>query len=174
MSTISIYVTSEDFHYLLNIDIYTVLVYWWEYERTLYLAPIFGTPLHPDELHEHRCLVMEQCGRLMNECRFEAQGEPVMVRVTPDMVCDDGALLRQWVLAGTGIASKSWWDVKRDVEQGRLILLFADSFIGFSRHDKKKVGLQFVYPQQRFQPLQVTAFSEFFIHWLDNEYSVRR
>lgn len=45
MSTISIYVTSEDFHYLLNIDIYTVLVYWWEYERTLYLAPIFGTPI---------------------------------------------------------------------------------------------------------------------------------
>jgi DNA-binding transcriptional LysR family regulator len=128
-----------------------------------------GAPVHPDDLHGHRCLVMEQRGTPMNEWRFEAHDVPSMVRVTPAMVCDDGALLRQWVLAGAGIASKSWWDVKRDVEQGRLTVLFADTFIGFSRHDKKQVGLQFVYPQRRFQPLQVTAFSEFFINWLDNE-----
>ena len=112
---------------------------------------------------------MERRGTLMNEWRFEAEGEMQSARVTPAMVCDDGALLRQWVLAGAGIASKSWWDVKRDVEQGRLKVLLADSFIGFSRHDKKQVGLQFVYPQRRFQPLQVSMFSEFFINWLDNE-----
>lgn len=129
---------------------------------------IHGVPVHPAELHNHRCLVMEQRGTLVNEWRFEELGEVAVVQVTPAMVCDDGALLRQWVLAGAGIASKSWWDVKRDVEQGRLIVLFSDTFIGFSRHDKKQVGLQFVYPQRRFQPLQVTAFSEFFINWLEN------
>lgn len=48
------------------------------------------------------------------------------------MVCDNGALLRQWA-SGTGIAGKSWWNVKTDIEQGRLKLLFADSFIGSSR-----------------------------------------
>ncbi|NBC99541.1 hypothetical protein GV764_10955 [Atlantibacter hermannii] len=128
-----------------------------------------GLPQHPDELHQHRCLVMEQRGTLMNEWRFERQDAPATVRVTPAMVCDDGALLRQWVLAGAGIASKSWWDVKRDVEQGRLTVLFPEQFIGFSRHDRRQVGLQFVYPQRRFQPLQVTAFSEFFIQWLENE-----
>lgn len=128
-----------------------------------------GMPQHPDELHQHRCLVMEQRGTLMNEWRFERQDAPATVRVTPAMVCDDGALLRQWVLAGAGIASKSWWDVKRDVEQGRLAVLFPEQFIGFSRHDRRQVGLQFVYPQRRFQPLQVTTFSEFFIQWLENE-----
>ncbi|MGC6096753.1 LysR family transcriptional regulator [Citrobacter portucalensis] len=130
---------------------------------------VYGTPHHPDDLHGHRCLVMELRGTLMNEWRFEECDVSSVVRVAPAMVCDDGALLRQWVLAGAGIASKSWWDVKRDVEQGRLLVLCADSFIGFSRHDKKQVGLQFVYPQRRFQPLQVTAFSEFFINWLENE-----
>lgn len=128
-----------------------------------------GVPQSAAELHHHRCLVMEQRGSLMNEWRFEEQGEPVIVRVIPAMVCDDGALLRQWVLAGAGIASKSWWDVKQDVEQGRLEVVLAEHFIGFSRHDKKQVGLQFVYPQRRLQPLQVTTFSEFFIHWLANE-----
>jgi DNA-binding transcriptional LysR family regulator len=133
-----------------------------------YLA-VHQEPASVDELGEHRCLVMERRGTLMNEWRFEVEGETRSVRVTPAMVCNDGALLRQWVLAGAGIASKSWWDVKRDVEQGRLKVLLADSFIGFSRHDKKQVGLQFVYPQRRFQPLQVSMFSEFFINWLDNE-----
>lgn len=133
-----------------------------------YLA-VHQEPASVDELDEHRCLVMERRGTLMNEWRFEVEGETRSVRVTPAMVCNDGALLRQWVLAGAGIASKSWWDVKRDVEQGRLKVLLADSFIGFSRHDKKQVGLQFVYPQRRFQPLQVSMFSEFFINWLDNE-----
>jgi DNA-binding transcriptional LysR family regulator len=133
-----------------------------------YLA-IHGEPQSAEDLSQHRCLVMERRGTLMNEWRFEIEGEEQRVRVTPAMVCDDGALLRQWVLAGAGIASKSWWDVKRDVEQGRLKVLLADSFIGFSRHDKKQVGLQFVYPQRRFQPVQVSMFSEFFINWLDNE-----
>ena len=133
-----------------------------------YLA-IHGEPQSVEDLSQHRCLVMERRGTLINEWRFEFEGEEQRVRVTPAMVCDDGALLRQWVLAGAGIASKSWWDVKRDVEQGRLKVLLADSFIGFSRHDKKQVGLQFVYPQRRFQPVQVSMFSEFFINWLDNE-----
>ncbi|MEB2416680.1 LysR family transcriptional regulator [Citrobacter sp. R-1.5.2] len=129
----------------------------------------YGVPQTAQDLHAHRCLVLEQRGTLMNEWRFETQEESSVVRVSPAMICEDGALLRQWVLAGAGIASKSWWDVKRDIEQGRLKVLLEDSFIGFSRHDKKKVGLQFVYPQRRFQPLQVTAFSAFFIEWLKNE-----
>jgi len=128
-----------------------------------------GVPQRPLDLLQHRCLVIEQRGILMNEWRFDAPSEPQMVRVTPAMVCDDGALLRRWALAGAGIASKSWWDVKKDVEQKRLTVLFGDSFIGFNRNDKKQVSLQFVYPQRRFQPAQVSAFSAFFIDWLENE-----
>lgn len=141
--------------------------------RVLVASPDYlkarGVPTSPLDLLTHRCLAIELRGILMNEWRFDAPGEPEMVSITPAMVCDDGALLRQWVLAGAGIASKSWWDVKRDVEQKRLSVLLADSFIGFNRNDKKQVGLQFVYPQRRFQPAQVSAFSEFFIDWLENE-----
>ncbi|HGC6387320.1 TPA: LysR family transcriptional regulator [Cronobacter dublinensis] len=129
----------------------------------------YGMPSTPDTLHDHRCLALELHGVVINEWRFEEEGVSRTIRVNPAMVCDDGALLRQWVLMGAGIACKSWWDVKRDVEQGRLHVLFAESFIGFSRFDRKNVGLQFVYPQRKLQPLQVTAFSEFFIDWLKKE-----
>ena len=130
-----------------------------------YLAT-HGTPAALDELHHHRCLALERHGVVMNEWRFEEAGKERVVRVTPAMVCDDGALLRQWALSGAGIAGKSWWDVKRDVEEGRLQVLFADRFTGFSPLDRKEVGLQFVFPQRKLQPPQVSAFMAFFIDWL--------
>ncbi len=125
-----------------------------------------GTPASLDELHHHRCLALERHGVVMNEWRFEEAGKERVVRVTPAMVCDDGALLRQWALSGAGIAGKSWWDVKRDVEEGRLQVLFAERFTGFSPLDRKEVGLQFVFPQRKLQPPQVSAFMTFFIDWL--------
>ena len=130
-----------------------------------YLAT-HGTPAALDELHHHRCLALERHGEVMNEWRFKEAGKERVVRVTPAMVCDDGALLRQWALSGAGIAGKSWWDVKRDVEEGRLQVLFAERFTGFSPLDRKEVGLQFVFPQRKLQPPQVSAFMAFFIDWL--------
>ncbi|HIE8649619.1 TPA: LysR family transcriptional regulator [Klebsiella variicola subsp. variicola] len=130
-----------------------------------YLAT-HGTPAALDELHHHRCLALERHGVVMNEWRFEEAGKERVVRVTPAMVCDDGALLRQWALSGAGIAGKSWWDVKSDVEEGRLQVLFAERFTGFSPLDRKEVGLQFVFPQRKLQPPQVSAFMAFFIDWL--------
>ncbi|HBV6413006.1 TPA: LysR family transcriptional regulator [Klebsiella variicola] len=130
-----------------------------------YLAT-HGTPAALDELHHHRCLALERHGVVMNEWRFEEAGKERVVRVTPAMVCDDGALLRQWALSGAGIAGKSWWYVKRDVEEGRLQVLFAERFTGFSPLDRKEVGLQFVFPQRKLQPPQVSAFMAFFIDWL--------
>lgn len=130
-----------------------------------YLAT-HGTPAALNELHHHRCLALERHGVVMNEWRFEEAGKERVVRVTPAMVCDDGALLRQWALSGAGIAGKSWWDVKRDVEEGRLQVLFAERFTGFSPLDRKEVGLQFVFPQRKLQPPQVSAFMAFFIDWL--------
>ena len=130
-----------------------------------YLAT-HGTPAALDELHHHRCLALERHGVVMNEWRFEEAGKERVVRVTPAMVSDDGALLRQWALSGAGFAGKSWWDVKRDVEEGRLQVLFAERFTGFSPLDRKEVGLQFVFPQRKLQPPQVSAFMAFFIDWL--------
>lgn len=120
-----------------------------------------GVPATFAELAHHQCLALESQGVVMNEWRFEKDGEESVVRVEPAMVCDDGALLRQWALSGAGIAGKSWWDVKDDVEAGRLTVLFADSFTGFSRYDRKDVGLQFVYPQRscsRFRSRRLASF----------------
>lgn len=141
--------------------------------RVLVASPDYlskhGIPQQPSDIHRHRCLVIERRGTLLNEWRFEQQGEISTLRINPAISSDDGSILRQWVLAGAGIAGKSWWDVKKDVSEGRLSLVLAEQFIGFSMSDRKQVGLQFVYPERRFHPLQVSRFSEFFIQWLENQ-----
>lgn len=58
-----------------------------------------GIPATFADLARHRCLALESQGVVMNEWRFEHEGEESVVRVEPAMVCDDGALLRQWALA---------------------------------------------------------------------------
>ncbi|MCS5946377.1 substrate binding domain-containing protein [Klebsiella variicola subsp. variicola] len=126
-----------------------------------YLAT-HGTPAALDELHHHRCLALERHGVVMNEWRFEEAGKERVVRVTPAMVCDDGALLRQWALSGAGIAGKSWWDVKRDVEGGTASGAICRALHRIQPLDRKEVGLQFVFPQRKLQPPQVSAFMAFF------------
>ncbi|MCX9039736.1 LysR family transcriptional regulator [Citrobacter portucalensis] len=129
----------------------------------------FGIPESPDELHSHRCLIIERNGVLLNEWHFDIEDQMMAIRVHPAMVCNDGALLRDWALEGAGITAKSWCDVKDDVEHGRLKVVLSEYFTGFSHKDKKLVGLQFVYPQRHLPPPQVAAFSDFFIKWLKDK-----
>ena len=132
---------------------------WWP--RRFTLPP--WNACFAEALHHHRCLALERHGVVMNEWRFEEAGKEQIIRVTPAMVCDDGALLRQWALSGSGIAGKSWWDVKRDVEEGRLQVLFADRFTGFQPGlDRKEVGLQFVFPSESCSPRRCRRLWRFY------------
>ncbi|MEI8593668.1 LysR family transcriptional regulator [Photobacterium sp. Hal280] len=131
-----------------------------------YLAKA-GHPAHPDDLRHHRCLVMEWAGQVMNAWHFVTDKGPMTVDVEPAMICTDGALVRQWAVEGCGIAMKSWWDVRQDVLDGRLQVLFDDQVRGLSLSDTESVALQLVYPGRKFQPRQVIAFAQFLMDWME-------
>ncbi len=141
--------------------------------RVLVAAPEYlhhAPPLQvPGDLQHHRCLVMERERLGMTTWKFRVNNQKISVQVPPAMVCNDGAILRQWALDGAGIACKSWWDVKNDIASGRLTVLFAESFLGFSDSDNESVGLQFVYPEGVLMPVIVRSFSDFFISWLETQ-----
>ncbi len=122
----------------------------------------YGPPNSPDDLKQHRCLVMEHFGELLNEWRFYSGNGNQAVRVDPAFVSNDGAIIRQWALAGKGIAYKSIWDVQRDLDAGLLLTLLDKYVRGFQASDTEKTGLQLVYPGRRYQPVQVAGFIEFF------------
>lgn len=134
--------------------------------RVLVASPEYteknGEPEHPDDLQQHRCLVMERHGESLNKWRFHVNGLHKTTRVKPTLSSNDGAVIRQWALEGSGIAYKSIMDVQHDLDTGRLQMVLDDFALGFNDSDNEKTGLQFVYPSRKYMPGHVAGFIEFF------------
>lgn len=100
----------------------------------------YGCPLHPPELRSHQILLLNRGGELWDKWRFSNKMKQYDVYVTANKVCNDGAVIKDWVLDGQGIAYKSWFDVAKEVHNGQLVLLFADQLAEY-------IPLQLVYLQ---------------------------
>ncbi|MEL7226296.1 MAG: LysR family transcriptional regulator, partial [Cyanobacteria bacterium J06576_12] len=103
--------------------------------RVLCASPIYlkehGMPTCPQDLSHHRCLVMERLGEQLNQWNFSSKSHPAdstTIKVHAALIGSDGALIRQWAIAGAGIALKSWWDVTQDISDGRLVTVL-DNYI---------------------------------------------
>jgi DNA-binding transcriptional LysR family regulator len=112
-----------------------------------------GTPQAPEDLARHNCLLAKDLSALWEYKR--ADGGSGSVRVSGRYVCDNWEVLREWALAGLGIALKSTWDVRRHLESGALVSLFP----GYSFDSG--VAIYAVYPHRRHLPAKTRAFIDF-------------
>ena len=133
-----------------------------ENRRVLVASPTYlakyGAPKKPEALTNHRCLVLERQGEPLNDWRFIDGNDSRVISVKPALTSSDGAVIRQWAVAGVGIAYKSYWDVKRDIASGRLETILDNHARGFEHSDNQQIGLQVLYPSRRYLAPQVTAF----------------
>ncbi|MGE7991901.1 LysR family transcriptional regulator [Pseudomonas sp. NPDC089554] len=94
--------------------------------RVLVASPAYlarrGRPQHPDDLHQHDCLLYQQNERAFDRWQLGEHS----VQVSGPLFCDDADVVRRWALAGEGIAFKSWLDVSANVAAGELELLLPD------------------------------------------------
>lgn len=93
--------------------------------RILCASPSYldrSSPIHaPVDLAQHRCLVVRENDEDVTLWRFShLQHDPVTVRIHPTMSSNDGAVIREWALAGQGIAIRSEWNIASDLAHGRL------------------------------------------------------
>ena len=95
--------------------------------RVVVAAPSYvakqAAPGTPQDLLRHNCLIHSLSQSTSNTWRFTKGRTPFEVKVHGDRVADDGGLVREWAVAGHGVAYKSWLDVRADVEAGRLEVL---------------------------------------------------
>ena len=112
-----------------------------------------GTPRTPEELAQHNCLLASDFSSAW-EYRT-AEGRSGSVRVCGRYVCDNWEVLREWALAGLGIALKSTWDVRGHLESGALVSLLP----GYSFDSD--VAIYAVYPHRRHLPAKTRAFIDF-------------
>ena len=81
-----------------------------------------ASPIHtPSDLLRHRCLVVRENDEDVTLWRFvHASREPETVRIRPTMCSNDGAVVREWAVAGQGVAIRSEWNIAGDLAAGRL------------------------------------------------------
>lgn len=93
-------------------------------ERLVCAAPGYwaahGKPAHPIDLAAHNCLVLARPDAPLAAWTFQEAGRPLSVRVTGDRQVSDGDVLREWAMAGLGVAFKNAWDIRQACEAGLL------------------------------------------------------
>src|SRR5712672_819153 len=112
-----------------------------------------GTPRTPQDLVSHNCLTTTDFAMTWDYKDPDERGGAV--RVSGRFACDNWEVLREWALAGLGIALKSTWDIRQQLQDGSLIPLFPGYTFA------SDVAIYAVYPHRRFLPAKTRAFIEF-------------
>lgn len=121
-----------------------------------------GAPRTPQDLAAHDCLTYFLSGRPYTRWGFRRGGREVEVAVRTALCADDGGLVRQWAVAGHGIAVKSRMDVWRELQAGTLVTL-----LGAWR--TAAYPLHAVYPSGRHVPLRARRWVDFVAQRIEEE-----
>lgn len=140
-------------------------------KRVVVASPAYlrrqGTPLSLDDLSRHNCLTISNQGSQPG-WTFRQNGKNVTLKVTGSMVCNDGAVLHDWALAGKGLAWRSMWEVGEAIQAGHLVTVLDD----FAAPGN---DIYAVFAQRRHLPLRVRAFVDFLRHaYADARYWKKR
>ena len=85
---------------------------------------------------------------------FLDKGKPVTLKVGGNMVCNDGAVLHAWALAGKGLAWRSMWEVGGQIASGELRTVLDD-------YAAPGNDIYAVFAQRRHLPLRIRVFVDF-------------
>ncbi|HEY1092915.1 MAG TPA: LysR family transcriptional regulator [Burkholderiaceae bacterium] len=123
-----------------------------------------GTPRHPNELSRHACLMLSSEASQTRGWAFTVDGQLVHLRPHGRLDCSDGQVLHDWCVDGLGLAWRSTWEVKADLEAGRLKTVL-DAFAAPPN------GIYAVFAERRHMPLRVRLWIDFLKQrWGDASY----
>jgi DNA-binding transcriptional LysR family regulator len=129
-------------------------------QRVLVASPAYlkrhGSPRTLADLARHNCLAISSEGS-QRGWSFRDNGKIVTLKVAGNMVCNDGAVLHDWALAGKGLAWRSMWEVSGDIDAGRLSTVL-------DQHAAPGNDIYAVFAQRRHLPLRIRAFVDFLRH----------
>lgn len=124
----------------------------------------YGHPETPEDLSNHRCLTMIRKNEELTQWYFNTPERETLVSINPALSSNSGAQLRQWAISGYGIVLKSFWDIKDDLQSGRLLTLLDNHTQDFEPNGVVSgADLHIVYPSRAFLPERVRAFIDILI-----------
>jgi DNA-binding transcriptional LysR family regulator len=120
-----------------------------------------GRPKVPADLAGHVCLGYSLTSQ-GDEWRLQGPDGIVSVRSTGAIKADNGDMLRQAAVAGSGLIFQPWFIVEEDVRTGRLERVLED-------YASEEMGIYAVYPSRRYLSAKVRTFVDFILEALKGE-----
>jgi len=114
-----------------------------------------GTPMTPDDLLEHNCLVHSSLSAF-NDWEFESESGVRVLRPKGNFEANSAYALYEAVLAGIGVARLATFVIQRDLKSGRLVPLLTE-------YEHEKSSILVVYPHRRHLSSKVRAFVDFLV-----------
>ncbi len=129
-------------------------------ERVLAAAPGYletqGTPRTPDDLLDHRCLLLRYAGSAQFRWTLRTPDGPVSLPVAGPLDADDGDVLTEWALRDQGIVMKPIWEIAAHLKAGRLKPILLD-------FPPEPLTLAVIYPHRQYLSARVRAFADFMV-----------
>jgi DNA-binding transcriptional LysR family regulator len=110
-----------------------------------------GEPKAPQDLLQHNCLI----SRFGPEWSFKGKdGKPFTLRVRGNAMINSGDVLRETVVAGSGIAQGTWWLYRKDLGRRDVRAILKD-------YELEGAPVSVLYPPQRHLPAKLRVFIDF-------------
>lgn len=115
-----------------------------------------GEPATPAALLDHACLVFACPGTLYNRWQLRGRDGEALITVDTASCSDNGDVLHDWCVGGMGIALRECWDVREDIEAGRLRQVLP-------AWEASSLNISLVRVQRHPVPKRLRAFSDFLV-----------
>ena len=115
-----------------------------------------GTPKHPDELVDHQMISYRN---LKNPEVWQYRtnnGLNIQTQVNSRVLCNNSEMMISLCLAGQGIIRMPLFNLREEVETGKLISLFEDLM-------PINIGVYLVYPSRKNMPAKLKCFIDFIV-----------
>ena len=124
-------------------------------DRILCAAPDYlknsGIPRSLEDIKHHNCLILKS----QNNWTLDGPKGRATIQVRGKVRSNSSEFIHEAALAGEGIALRSMWEIRRDLEQGRLRVVLP-GYVGLS-----DIKIYLVYPRRDIIPAKVEAFVNF-------------
>lgn len=117
-----------------------------------------GTPMTPDDLAQHNCLILSAYKTTLNQWRFKDGTGYRELSVRGNFEVNSGNALYEALLAGVGISRVATALATCDLQAGKLIRLLRDY------EDDTDGGIYAVFPSDRYLLPKIRVFVEFLIN----------
>ena len=116
-----------------------------------------GTPLQPQQIQDHECLLFPRRGYNLNWIFKNNAGEQTEIAIKGRCLITNSRAIRQCAIDGMGLALLPDWLIRQDIKENALVPLFPDYQVSATDFN---AAVWMLYPSREYLPSKTEVFME--------------